>query len=111
MLALDKLSNCLADICPAVHRLVRTTFSGRDSGNDGLHHRDGDGCQTGMATITAPDAASWTIMENRSAGTGVPAFFRAAVLVGRVADDEEFKSTFGIRARADMASSVHLWVC
>jgi hypothetical protein len=50
-----------------------------------------------------PNAASWTLMENQSTNTGVPAFFRTAVLLKRE-DDGEFESTFEIDAKADMKS-------
>ncbi|OIW28298.1 hypothetical protein CONLIGDRAFT_371755 [Coniochaeta ligniaria NRRL 30616] len=51
----------------------------------------------------APNAVSWTLMENKSTKTGVPAFFRTAVLLKRE-DDSEFESSFDIKVSADMAS-------
>jgi hypothetical protein len=51
----------------------------------------------------APNAASWSLMENQSAHTGVPAFFRTAILLKRE-DDSEFESTFEINVKADMIS-------
>lgn len=51
----------------------------------------------------APNAVSWTLMENKSAKTGVPAFFRTAVLLKRE-DDSEFESSFDIKVSADMVS-------
>jgi len=50
-----------------------------------------------------PNAASWSLMENQSTKTGVPAFFRTAVLLRRE-DDGEFESTFEIDVKADMVS-------
>ena len=51
----------------------------------------------------APNAVSWTLLENGSTQTGVPSFFRTAVLLKRE-DDGEFESTFQIKVKADMAS-------
>ncbi|KAH8911540.1 hypothetical protein BR93DRAFT_924223 [Coniochaeta sp. PMI_546] len=51
----------------------------------------------------APNAVSWTLMENKSTHTGVPAFFRTAVLLKRE-DDSEFESSFDIKVSADMVS-------
>jgi hypothetical protein len=51
----------------------------------------------------APNAVSWTLMENKSTQTGVPAFFRTAVLLKRE-DDSEFESSFDIKVSADMIS-------
>ncbi|KAI2636350.1 hypothetical protein GGS26DRAFT_548721 [Hypomontagnella submonticulosa] len=51
----------------------------------------------------ASNAASWTLLENEAVKTGVPAHFRTAVLLSRK-DDEEFYSTFKIRAQVDLVS-------
>ncbi|KAI0146017.1 hypothetical protein F4776DRAFT_609044 [Hypoxylon sp. NC0597] len=51
----------------------------------------------------ASNAVSWTLLENETAKTGVPAHFRTAVLLSRK-DDEEFYSTFKIRAQVDLVS-------
>lgn len=50
------------------------------------------------------NAASWTLIENQSAETGVPAFLRTAVLLKR-GDDSEFQSSFKIKASVDLVSS------
>ncbi|KAI1460618.1 hypothetical protein F4805DRAFT_416489 [Annulohypoxylon moriforme] len=51
----------------------------------------------------ASNAVSWTLMEDGITKTGVPAHFRAAVVLSRK-DNEEFHSTFKIRARVDLIS-------
>jgi len=52
----------------------------------------------------APNAVSWSLMENKSTKTGVPAFFRTAVLLKREDEDAEFESSFTINVTADMIS-------
>jgi hypothetical protein len=52
-----------------------------------------------------PNGASWTLIENKSAETGVPALVRTAVLLKRE-DDEEFESDFTIKASVDLASTL-----
>jgi hypothetical protein len=54
----------------------------------------------------ASNGASWTLLENKSVETGVPAFVRTAVLLRRADDDTEFHATFKIRAYADLWSSL-----
>jgi hypothetical protein len=54
----------------------------------------------------APNAASWTILENESAKTGVPAHVTTAVLLRRHDKDKEFQCTFKIRSKVDMASRI-----
>ncbi|KAI1450697.1 hypothetical protein F5Y02DRAFT_424213 [Annulohypoxylon stygium] len=49
------------------------------------------------------NAVSWTLLENESIKTGVPAYFRAAVLLSRE-DDREFYSKFKIRTQVDLLS-------
>lgn len=51
------------------------------------------------------NGVSWTLLENESTLTGVPAFFRAAVLLKRV-DDSNFHSIFTINASVDLSSSL-----
>ncbi|RFU27757.1 hypothetical protein B7463_g8574, partial [Scytalidium lignicola] len=51
------------------------------------------------------NSASWTLLENRTMGTGVPAFVRTAVLLKREDEENEFRATFKIQAQADMVSS------
>ncbi|KAG6356899.1 hypothetical protein INS49_014774 [Diaporthe citri] len=50
------------------------------------------------------NAVSWTIMENASEGTGVPAHVRTAVLLSRGDDEELFYSMFKIKAQVDLVS-------
>jgi hypothetical protein len=54
----------------------------------------------------ASNAASWTLLENKSVETGVPAFVRTAVLLRRADDESEFRAAFKIRAKADMRTSM-----
>ncbi|KAI1213090.1 uncharacterized protein F4807DRAFT_311133 [Annulohypoxylon truncatum] len=51
----------------------------------------------------ASNAVSWTLLENESTKTGVPAHFRTAVLLSRQ-DSEEFYLTFKIRTQVDLVS-------
>lgn len=51
------------------------------------------------------NGASWTLLENESTLTGVPTFFRAAVLLKR-ADNSPFHSVFTINASVDFFSSL-----
>ena len=51
------------------------------------------------------NGASWTLLENESTLTGVPAFFQAAVLLKR-ADNSPFHSVFTINASVDLFSSL-----
>ncbi|KAI0902148.1 hypothetical protein F4806DRAFT_445845 [Annulohypoxylon nitens] len=51
----------------------------------------------------ASNAASWTLLENESIKTGVPAHFRVAIVLSREGD-EEFYSTFKIRTQVDTLS-------
>ncbi|KAI0516991.1 hypothetical protein F5B22DRAFT_636200 [Xylaria bambusicola] len=52
----------------------------------------------------APNTATWTIIENQTMKTGVPAYIRTAVLLSRNDDEDEFFSTFKIKAKADLRS-------
>ncbi|RKU46267.1 hypothetical protein DL546_006566 [Coniochaeta pulveracea] len=52
-----------------------------------------------------PNGVSWTLLENKSTKTGVPAFFRTAVLLKRQ-DDAEFESEFIIKASVDLVSAL-----
>ncbi|KAI6366355.1 hypothetical protein MCOR25_005170 [Pyricularia grisea] len=52
-----------------------------------------------------PNGASWTLMENASQRTGIPNFFRTAVLLRRF-DDELFRSAFRIKAKVDFKTSI-----
>jgi hypothetical protein len=52
-----------------------------------------------------PNGVSWTLLENKSTKTGVPAFFRTAVLLKRH-DDDEFESDFTIKASVDLVSAL-----
>jgi len=52
------------------------------------------------------NGVSWTLLENRSVATGVPASVRTAVLLQRADPKSEFHAAFKIRAQADMQSSV-----
>jgi hypothetical protein len=54
----------------------------------------------------ASNAASWTLLQNESIPKGVPAHFRTAVLLKRANDDDEFYSTFQIKAKVDVLSSL-----
>jgi hypothetical protein len=51
----------------------------------------------------ASNGVSWTLLENQSTHTGVPSFFRTAVLLKRKGDDE-FQSTFEIKSQVDFLS-------
>ncbi|KAI6080725.1 hypothetical protein F4821DRAFT_48906 [Hypoxylon rubiginosum] len=51
----------------------------------------------------ASNAASWTLMENKTVKTGVPAHLRTAILLSRQNEDEFF-STFKIIAEVDLVS-------
>ncbi|KAH8892619.1 hypothetical protein GQ53DRAFT_746093 [Thozetella sp. PMI_491] len=51
------------------------------------------------------NGASWTLLENASVKTGVPAFFRAAVLLKR-SSFEEFHNSFKVNASADLIGSL-----
>ncbi|KAJ3567780.1 hypothetical protein NPX13_g6650 [Xylaria arbuscula] len=50
----------------------------------------------------APNTATWTLIENQTMKTGVPAYVRTAVLLSRNDNDDEFFSTFKIKAKADL---------
>ncbi|KAI1359382.1 hypothetical protein F5Y08DRAFT_319761 [Xylaria arbuscula] len=52
----------------------------------------------------APNTATWTLIENQTMKTGVPAYVRTAVLLSRNDEDDEFFSTFKIKAKADLRS-------
>lgn len=51
------------------------------------------------------NSASWTLLENSTMGTGVPAAMRAAILLRRKTEDK-FQCTFEIEAKADWKSSL-----
>ncbi|KAL1858770.1 hypothetical protein Daus18300_009904 [Diaporthe australafricana] len=50
------------------------------------------------------NAVSWTLMENASEETGVPAHVRTAVLLSRNEEEDTFYSTFKIKAQVDLVS-------
>ncbi|KAK9783757.1 putative Peptidase S8/S53 domain-containing protein [Seiridium cardinale] len=52
-----------------------------------------------------PNAASWTVLENESAKTGVPAHLLTAILLNRH-DEEEFQCTFKIKSTVDLTSKL-----
>jgi hypothetical protein len=52
------------------------------------------------------NGASWSLLENKSVETGVPALVRTAVLLRRADADTEFHAPFKIRAHADLRSSL-----
>lgn len=52
------------------------------------------------------NSASWTLLENKSMATGVPALVRTAVLLKREDDETDFRASFKIHAQADMVSSL-----
>ncbi|KAH8805996.1 hypothetical protein F5884DRAFT_467681 [Xylogone sp. PMI_703] len=54
----------------------------------------------------ASNGASWTLLENQTMATGVPALLRTAVLLRREDDESEFMATFKIQAKADVVSSL-----
>jgi hypothetical protein len=54
----------------------------------------------------ASNGVSWSLLENKSVETGVPAFLRTAVLLRRADEDTEFHVAFKIRALADLRSSL-----
>jgi hypothetical protein len=51
------------------------------------------------------NGASWTLIQNQTLRNGIPAHFRAAVLLKRF-DDEEFQSTFEIKSDVDTVSKL-----
>ncbi|KAK8085846.1 hypothetical protein PG997_007117 [Apiospora hydei] len=53
-----------------------------------------------------PNTASWTLLENKSAETGVPAHLRVAILLKRHDDDTEFQCECKIKARVDLVSRI-----
>ena len=52
------------------------------------------------------NSASWSLIENKSVETGVPAFVRTAVLLRRADNKTKFRAAFKIHARADLWSSL-----
>ncbi|KAI0965232.1 hypothetical protein F4678DRAFT_453404 [Xylaria arbuscula] len=52
----------------------------------------------------APNTAAWTLIENQTLKTGVPAYLRTAVLLSRRNGDEDFFSTFKIKSKVDLIS-------
>ncbi|KAI3342291.1 hypothetical protein F4824DRAFT_196822 [Ustulina deusta] len=52
----------------------------------------------------SPNTATWTLLENSTSKTGVPAFLKTAVLLSRSNQDEGFCGTFEIKAKVDMVS-------
>ncbi|KAI0101766.1 hypothetical protein GGR51DRAFT_529278 [Nemania sp. FL0031] len=54
----------------------------------------------------APNTAAWTLLENETLKTGVPAYLRTAILLSRTDEDQEFFSTFKIRAKVDLVSGI-----
>ncbi|KAJ8131361.1 hypothetical protein O1611_g2264 [Lasiodiplodia mahajangana] len=54
----------------------------------------------------APNTAAWTLIENETMKTGVPAYLRTAVLLSRGDEEKKFFSTFKIRAKVDLISGI-----
>ncbi|KAK7931145.1 hypothetical protein PG985_001857 [Apiospora marii] len=52
-----------------------------------------------------PNTASWTLLENTSAETGVPAHLRVAILLKRY-DETEFQCQYQIKSRVDLVSKI-----
>ncbi len=58
------------------------------------------------ALLGPSNGATWTLIENKSRQTGVPAFVRAAVLLKRPDEEAAFHSTFTIKASVDLRSAI-----
>ncbi|ETS78060.1 hypothetical protein PFICI_10122 [Pestalotiopsis fici W106-1] len=57
-------------------------------------------------TYGASNAASWTILENESVKTGVPAHLTTAILLRRHSEEDDFQCTFKIKSTVDLASKI-----
>ncbi|KAJ2990252.1 hypothetical protein NUW58_g3044 [Xylaria curta] len=54
----------------------------------------------------APNTATWTLIENQTMKTGVPAYLRTAVLLAREDKNDDFFSTFKVKAKANIMYEV-----